>query len=717
MYTVKTLDTKATFVYDNGIILKSLILNGKERAIEHKIALPTKYICDAFNLAMPDLQPSKSGNMKYFDWAFHSARETDNGVDILLIDKYAKCRYLFSAKGRTDIAGPIEISGRLTNTGHYNVRIVPEDVFSAEFKFEGDVNTFHVMKESGVAENVKWHLDDKIFFPGTGIYEKPLLSEHTIWTSTNQDFNSGGMIPIMYLTQPQCGAYLALEWTSCRIKAKKTENGAILSADLREDFATNLKPGKEFNVPPMYLGVYEGDLDDGSNIFKRWFFLEKTPKSFLYDENEPYTQMDMQLDLDVKDLGIQSVKWDYGWWGANEDKIPTPKDDGGNYDIWKYYEGSWKLRSQNYKEALQRIGAKDMAEFGQKVKEAGLLNWTVYVLLHDSLTALSLGDELTSVGRNAHPEWFTGRLIGDRCPTADLGNEECVAYLKRKLYEFFTENNVRTWRSDFEPIARSSDKANRHDANGTDVQYWCSVGFYELVDYLIENIPGFRYESCSSGGSMKDYATMHRTCAFNNDDSSNNASLRTTFYDSTYCFPPAQLQAPTNPDTCCPDSEKFYQGVGDKDMGFRALIMGGVMLGSWSGDIDHKDFHYGLKDYYKKYLNLHNEKVKHLIRHANLYHILPRPDHINWDGMQYGMKEIPENRICGASFLFKPTAKAGVTKHIPVRGLNPDVTYKCEFYERENLSFVATGAELMEKGFDITINEDCGSEIVFFVAQ
>ena len=346
-----------------------------------------------------------------------------------------------------------------------------------------------------------------------------------------------------------------------------------------------------------------------------------------------------------------------------------------------------------------------------------MLNWTVYVLLHDSQACLSFGDELTSVGQTAHPEWFTDRLIGGRCPTADLGNEECVAYLKRKLYEFFTENHIRTWRSDFEPIACSSDKANRHDANGTDVQYWCSVGFYELVDYLLENIPGFRYESCSSGGSMKDYATMRRTCAFNNDDSSNYASLRTTFYDSSYCFPPSQLQLPANPDTCCPDCKAFYHGIGDKDFGFRALIMGGVMLGSWSGSIDNKDFYYNLKDYYKKYLNLHNDKIKPLIRHANLYHILPRPDHVNWDGIQYGMAEIPKNRICGASFLFKPTAQAAPTKHIPVRGLNPDVTYKCEFYERENLSFIAKGNELMDKGFDITIEADCGSEIVFFVAQ
>ena len=120
-----------------------------------------------------------------------------------------------------------------------------------------------------------------------------------------------------------------------------------------------------------------------------------------------------------------------------------------------------------------------------------------------------IDDELTSVGKNGHPDWFTGRKIG-LCPTADLGNEECVAYLKRKMPQFFLRYGIGTWRSDFEPIACRSDRKNRHDANGSDVQYWCSRGFYDLTDHILKTVPGFRYESCSSGGSMKDFATFRR---------------------------------------------------------------------------------------------------------------------------------------------------------------------------------------------------------------
>lgn len=419
----------------------------------------------------------------------------------------------------------------------------------------------------------------------------------------------------------------------------------------------------------------------------------------LNDPNEPFTQIDAQMSPEsAAEYGIQSLKWDYGWWS---DKKITDNP----ADIWKYHEGAWNIQAKKHG---------GMKEYGKKLRDLGQ-NWTVYTLLHDSLVELEGDEQMTSVGPTAHPEWFSDRKIVV-CPVADLGNEECVEYCKRALHRFFVQNNISSWRSDFEPIAHRSDKENRHDASGTDVQYWCSRGFYDIVDHLIETIPGFRYESCSSGGSMKDYATMHRCTVFNNDDSANFNSLRTTFYDSYYCFPPAQLQAPCNPDTFCPECEKYYAGIGDKDFGMRAMIMGAVMFGSWCGSNDGQ-FNHDLNRYYKEYINLHNEKVKPLIREANLYHTLPRPDSIHWDGMQYGCDFIPENKIGGALFLFKPTNEEGCTKTVTIRGLNPDYTYRADFYERKDQSFTATGRELMENGLTCTINEDCGSEIVFFVTS
>ena len=73
--------------------------------------------------------------------------------------------------------------------------------------------------------------------------------------------------------------------------------------------------------------------------------------------------------------------------------------------------------------------------------------------------------------------------------------------------------------------------------------------------------------------------------------------------------------------------------------------------------------------------------------------------------------------VGGALFLFKPTNEEGCVKNVKIRGLNPDLTYRAEFYERKDQSFTVSGAELMEKGLTCVIEEACGSEIVFFMVQ
>ncbi len=651
----------------------------------------------------------RDGEKKEFSWVLRSTQQNNNAFSILYFDKEANFNFLVSLKGRSDINGPVEYFASLTNLGAEPVRIFPEDVFKAELPFDTIPTAWTIKKESGIAEGVKWHKGTS-FFKGTGIY-KDMLTEGTsvvCETNTLQDFNAGGMIPMVYLDAYTGGSYVGVEWTSQRIFAEGTKSGVRVRVDYREGFTTRATAKEPFTIAPIYIGSYEGDIDDGSNEFKRWFFLEKTPKKMLYDENEPLTQIDAQVDAEkCLEHGIQSIKIDYGWW--SNDKLGTEAE---NWGIWKYHEGSWKVRADYMLNMIKKYGCESLEELGNYFEKLGI-NLTMYVLLHDSQKELEGDDLMTSVGPTAHPEWFTGRKIAGKCPVADLGNVECVEYCKRKLEQFFTQNNVKGWRTDFEPIAYRSERENRHDANGTDVQYWCSKGFYDIVDHLIEKIPGFRYESCSSGGSMKDYATMHRATIFNNDDSADFASLRTTFYDSSYCFPPAQLQWPLDPCSFSPEHEKYYCGYGDRDFGFRSLISGPVMLASWGGSRSFEEYH--LLDYYKEYLNLHNEKVKHLIRHANLYHTLPRPDGIHWDGIQYGMDHsVNGNKIHGAAFIFKPSDKDGDSKHIDIRGLCPDATYRAEFYERKAQSFIASGKDIMEKGITVRMEGVPASDIIFF---
>jgi alpha-galactosidase len=312
------------------------------------------------------------------------------------------------------------------------------------------------------------------------------------------------------------------------------------------------------------------------------------------------------------------------------------------------------------------------------------------------------------VGKHGHPEWFSNRVITVG-KSADLGNVDCVAFFQKYLLNFFKESGVHTWRSDFEPICYSSNKKNRHDANGTDVQYWCTVGFLEVVDYLYENLDYFRYESCSSGGSMKDLLTATRAVVINCDDSADFHSLKMSFYDSSYVIHPTQLQLPTNCLTYVHTS-KYYSGVGDYVYGLRSQLVGGVMLCNWEGGRDIETA------YWLKYLKAYNARIKPLIRYGDLYHIFDRPDGIHWDGMAY-IDADAESSTKGIVMLWKPTEQDGDTKTIKLRGLDASATYEVKFNDRTEQNVTMTGKELMEKGFEAKIEGKSGSEWVWIVEK
>ena len=515
--------------------------------------------------------------------------------------------------------------------------------------------------------------------------------------TTNQDWNAGGDISMMYLDTNESGLYFAQEWSNGRLTASGADgNQAYLNALIGNgDFSTSLDKGQVLYLPSIYIGVYDGDIDIGSNHFKRWFLNCKAPENMMKDANEPLTQQDMQIGYDVSQYGIQSIKWDYGWW--SDEAV-------GN---WKSHEGLLEVNNSAYKAVLSDAGAANLGEFVNKAKSKGVTLAT-YILLKD--TKMDRAGVPTSVGANGHPEWFSDRVVTVGA-SADLGNTDCVAFYKKYLSDFFSSTGVTTWRSDFEPIARSSNKANRHDANGTDVQYWCTVGFGELVDHLIQNIPGFRYESCSSGGSMKDLFTMTKASVLNCDDSADYMSLHMTFYDSSYCIHPAQLQLPINSLTYTPGSE-YYTGSADYMYGLRAQMTGGVMLSNWkgtnNGGIDETS-------HWKTTIAVdYNTKLKPLIRNGDLYHILGRPDGKNWDGLEYVDLNAPT--YVAAVMLWKP-AGAGASMTVKLRGLNADAKYKLNFTDHTGLNTTKTGKELMESGLSVNFAEAVSSDIIYLTRE
>lgn len=629
------------------------------------------------------VQTGKDGRKYVADWHYLSAAMTDRGKTVEASFRYedrsgSGAILTVTVVAHTDVTGPFEFVSRLENTSDGILRIMPGNFASARLTAGEDAYIMAVKKESGQAEGYTHY--DGGFFEGSGIYRDPVSPslKKTVWCNTDQNWNAGGWLPMVYLQGDRVGAYCALEWSSGAVSVQGYEDGSVGMAVHMDGisvnatlpiFATDVPGGQTFLFPTVYYGAYDGgNVDSGSNLFKKWFFAIKVPDNLRVNPAEPLSQMDMQIGLAAAELNIDAIKWDYGWWS---------NDPGGSVGNWSSYEGSWVVRNQSYLDAIRSEGCTSLRRFCSKADTLGL-SLTTYLLLHDTLDSEGkVTDREGEFNSLTHPDWFSDRRIDDGMGrSADLGNEECVAYLQKTMAEFFRTNGVTTWRSDFEPISRSSNLKNRHDANGSDVQYWCTTGFKELTGYLIENVEGFRYESCSSGGSMKDLFTATLATVINCDDAANYLSMRMTFYDSSYVIHPAQLQLPCNMDFFNPSKAIFHPEVSSStaesdynhyrdtmlDMGFRSQLLGVPMFSSWEGTV--------LRNYLKEYATIYEEKVRPLVREGDLYHVLPGPDGVNWDGVMYADPD-SKNGIKGALFLFKPSEGAEDTRTIRLEGLIP----------------------------------------------
>lgn len=623
-------------------------------------------------------------------------------------------------RAHNDIQGPFEFITELVNKSEGDYHITPKKFAAVSFNVGKNAYAWLIKKESGVAEGMTDH--NGRYYSGQGIYimDTEQQKEGNAWVNTNQDWNRSGYLPMIYLQGDDVGVYCALEWSSGRVLWNRNGNNVVLSVDMDAiafelsniyDFGTKVKSGSTFVFPTVYYGAYEGDVDEGSNEFKKWFFTLKVPSNLRDNKNEPLTQMGIAAGPDVSVVGCESIKWEYGWW--SNDRLSKTED-------WRSLEGAWataEVRHVKYQQLMSGAGVTSLRGFGALCKMFKQ-NFTIYLLLHDTLDETGKPtDAYSEFNSVTHPDWFSNRKVTTGMGnSADLGNEECVEYLKTALVKFFSENYIGTWRTDFEPISRSSNLKNRHYANGSDVMYWCTVGFRDIVTHLIENVPGFRYESCSSGGSMKDLFTATIATVINCDDSANYLSLRTTFYDSSYVIHPTQLQLPMNSNFFDTNHSTFYPDVKSTcndadydfretmlDMGFRSCIVGPPMMGSWTGVV--------LYDKLNEYAKMYREKIRPIQREGELYHILPRPDGKNWDGIMYADPD-SINEIKGVVFLFKPSEETTDTYKVVMRGLSPDVTYQLTFEDRTEQNCIVKGSDLMTKGIDVYI-KSIGSEIIW----
>ncbi len=264
-----------------------------------------------------------------------------------------------------------------------------------------------------------------------------------------------------------------------------------------------------------------------------------------------------------------------------------------------------------------------------------------------------------------------------------------------RITRLFREYHADMWRSD----------CTRGEVIGS--SYASTRGFYEMVDALAKEIPGFQWENCCGGGRIKDYGAMRRAVKIFNSDTYSPLHVRQGFYDSSYALHPIQIEGHLG----STDGRYRPRGAAGMRYAFRSMSMGAPewFLDAPNGGNETEPWTQEEKDAVKACVETYKREIRPLVREADLYHVFPRPDGQSRDGIEYYDPAVGK----GVVYVFQPSPQAA-PQAIRFKGLDAKQMYRVRFEDGTQPPCVKSGAELMDPGLDVKLDGTEASELIFF---
>jgi hypothetical protein len=508
------------------------------------------------------------------DWAFRSAViDKSDGTKLTLLFASATPKLeLRSEWWARPGAGPIRHAEFITNQSGGPVKIPYHPSLAVQ------LISPQAGAPAGKNENLwLWYFHSDGGTPDPqGVYREQITEKLDRTVRTHPD---GALIPLVVLDlEGRHGVYVGVEWSFADIRLtglpSPSPPGATVLAGNVLDFQTQLQAGQVFEVPPAFIGAYDGDIDNAGNSLRKYLFRYNVPEILRRDATYPKVQWNAfgatgkspsswdpveskyyPLIDDIAPLGFEEVMIDVGWWQGAEPE-PDPVD--------------WPS------------GMKKAAEYAhQKGMRFGLY-------------------------------WSDDKNMA-------LPAERKVRI--ERIKSLFGKQGADMWRSD-----ATSGLVIAQD-------YWSVAGFYQLIEVLQHDIRNFQWENCSGGGRIKDYGAMQRCVKIFNSDTYSPLDVRRAFYDSSFAFHPIQLEGHLG----SPDGRYRPQGIAGMRYAFRCMSMGAPewFLDAPNGGNGCDPWTAEEKEAVKAAAATYKTKIRPLVRNANLYHIFPRPDDRGWDGIEY----------------------------------------------------------------------------------
>lgn len=566
--------------------------------------------------------------------------------------------------------GPVENSVSIRNNTGENITFLDPDVISANIKLTSDSTA------------TLWRFNKGRYLGKKDPRDKPIVNSKQIGAndsityylsndgngSSPEGINSHLPFQVINVNSGH-GLYIGYEWSFGVFKNQTGADPLTINykSYLWDSETVTKENGKVFNLPAIFFGTYRGNIDDGTNKMKRWFWNYKITPTIRNNPGEPL--IEYCIPGNETQLIDYYKKYPIADWGAELGKIDIDWLDGTGADWTK---GDFKKYNLWNPDSLKWPG-------GMKAGD----------IVHRNNQKLSLYMNFTF----------------ENC---DIGTKEGIEKEKKALLTRYDNWHFDYWRSDMLLEAKFN--------------YLSHEGLLEILDYMIANRPNFRYEHCGNGGLLKDFTTLQRISVFTNEDSGGPEYHRESFYSSSFMINPVQIKTDIGmnlgPHGEVPNNAGYTpnSGVINDSPEWVAYIlrtgfMGANMATNWCFYTPNQI------EGVKKHWPLYKMKQRPILRGikvgdaaADVYHILPIPDGTNWDGIEYFNTSLDK----GSVLLFKPSEKAPDSKVIKLRGLDKKRTYSITYQDRNGQNTKMTGEELMNSGIEVKeMKGNYASEIIW----
>lgn len=238
------------------------------------------------------------------NWKYDSFKESEKGNKKTLVftffEEELSLKLQVFCVCYPSFEGAFEFSNKITNESEKDISILPGDFSSFTLSVPDKKNTrlvkitqepfFEKKEADGEGDNEATSNEAPVTESNDKSIEITKLSGafttlKTVRTKgVLQDDEQGSFYMAQYLDRNSTdGVIVGLEWTNGVLKSVYNGSEKItFSASLdynNQPFETPLLKGEAFTTPKVYLMAYEGSVDNGSDVFKKWFLDTKQKKN------------------------------------------------------------------------------------------------------------------------------------------------------------------------------------------------------------------------------------------------------------------------------------------------------------------------------------------------------------------------------------------------------------------------------------------------------